>query len=250
MIIGISGKKQHGKNLLGDIIQYLLWNPNNKPNPVIKSLEDFQSQSYGLKKINSGWEHKSFAYKLKECASIILGLPRVRFETEEGKDMILNKEWDRMYFISDKGKMIITSNKEFADNIAPMRVRTFLQEFGTEVGRNIHPNIWINALFVDYTPTNKTTLANAVEKDFEDEAFLPNWIITDVRFPNEAKAIKERNGLIFRIYRPSIQSEDTHASETALDNYSGFDETIINDVDINELIHKTKAILQKYKIIP
>ena len=29
----------------------------------------------------------------------------------------------------------------------------------------------------------------------------PNWIITDVRFPNEADAIKGRGGIIIRVNR-------------------------------------------------
>ena len=30
----------------------------------------------------------------------------------------------------------------------------------------------------------------------------PNWIITDVRFPNEVKAIKDRGGIVIRVNRP------------------------------------------------
>lgn len=31
---------------------------------------------------------------------------------------------------------------------------------------------------------------------------MPNWIITDVRFPNEAQAIKDRGGVLIRVNRP------------------------------------------------
>jgi hypothetical protein len=70
-----------------------------------------------------------------------------------------------------------------------------------------------------------------------------NWIITDVRFPNEAQAIKDRGGIIIRIERPGGESHcgGAHASETALDDYD-FDIVINNDGTIDELIDKVKQL--------
>ena len=96
----------------------------------------------------------------------------------------------------------------------------------------------------------------------------PNWIITDVRFPNELQAIKDRDGIIIRVNRSiKIPNEITetafgkntsskivtinfneHSSETALDN-TEFDYVIDNNSTIEELIKKVKEILIKEKII-
>lgn len=44
---------------------------------------------------------------------------------------------------------------------------------------------------------------------------MPNWIISDLRFINEAKAIKDRNGIILEVIRnqESSNSKSEHQSE-------------------------------------
>lgn len=79
-------------------------------------------------------------------------------------------------------------------------VRRTLQRLGTDAVRTIAPDFWIDAAFA--------TL------DVEGPV-----VFTDVRFPNEADAIRERGGIIVRIERRGIDDGDTHASETAMDDY-------------------------------
>jgi hypothetical protein len=87
----------------------------------------------------------------------------------------------------------------------------------------------------------------------------PSWCITDMRFPNEMDAIKERGGITIRVVRPhgytnphtGVYKEmplSYHPSETALDEAT-FDYEIINDGEIVDLIEKVKTILIKEKII-
>jgi hypothetical protein len=87
----------------------------------------------------------------------------------------------------------------------------------------------------------------------------PSWCITDMRFPNEMDAIKERGGITIRVVRPhgytnphtGVYKEmplSYHPSETALDD-AKFDYEIINDGEIVDLIEKVKTILIKEKII-
>ena len=107
--------------------------------------------------------------------------------------------------------------------------RLLLQILGTEAGREIiHPNIWCNALFGNYT---KET----------------NWIITDVRFPNEADAIKERGGILIRLTRTTPVAEEVakHESETALDNYNKFDYIIDNRGTEEELYAQVDKLAQE-----
>lgn len=97
-------------------------------------------------------------------------------------------------------------------------------------------------------------------------ADYPNWIITDLRFPNELEAIKQRKGITIRINRPDYYFNkeekriiptskeyvnvdiNPHKSEIALDN-AKFDYIVENDSDITSLIEKVKNILIKEKII-
>lgn len=44
-------------------------------------------------------------------------------------------------------------------------------------------------------------------------------VVTDVRFLNEARAIRKRGGLLVRIERTDYDVVDTHVSETELDGY-------------------------------
>ena len=79
----------------------------------------------------------------------------------------------------------------------------------------------------------------------------PNWIITDMRFPNEMEAIVKRGGLTIKVIRPVEKSKTTarlHPSETALDKAT-FDYEIINDGSVDDLIAKVRQILITEKII-
>ena len=150
-------------------------------------------------------------------------------------------------------------------------VRHLLQMVGTDAMRNIiHHNVWVNALFADYIAkvVSKSVYTPGSFKDGGSSkvtgAFdYPNWVITDTRFPNEAQAIKDRGGLLIRVNRNMIITDNKdgtitlsgnpenfklHPSETSLDNYQ-FDEIIDNNSSIEEFIEQVKQILIKYKIL-
>lgn len=100
-------------------------------------------------------------------------------------------------------------------------VRRLLQRLGTEAGRNIlGPDIWADALMR--------------QVDDLKYAYVDNVAITDVRFPNEADAIQDRHGLLWRIERYGKGPVNDHESETALDDRRA-DLTLINDYDVGHL---------------
>jgi hypothetical protein len=59
-------------------------------------------------------------------------------------------------------------------------------------------------------------------------------VISDVRFLNEAEAIKEADGLMIKITRPG-HTGDGHVSETELAEYSGWDLVVENNGSVVEL---------------
>ena len=88
-------------------------------------------------------------------------------------------------------------------------VRQLLQNMGTSVGRNMFWNdIWVNF---------------AISKVIDGE----DTVFTDVRFKNEADAIKKLGGQIWRVVRTSVAPMD-HISEHDLDDYE-FDGIIYNE---------------------
>jgi len=94
--------------------------------------------------------------------------------------LILNPKIDSIthvaHYVEDYGWDMAKQNPE---------IRRLLQVFGTDVGRRMFgENVWIDMAFKDIKP---------------DE----NVVIADVRFPNEADAIKQRGGQIHPIWLTS-----------------------------------------------
>lgn len=107
-------------------------------------------------------------------------------------------------------------------------IRELLQRLGTECGRGlIHENVWVEAALHGLDPDR-------------------NYVVTDVRFPNEAEAIVTEGGYLVRIVRPGIGPANAHASETALDDWR-FDLVIHNDggvVDLHQKMYALPRLLQ------
>jgi len=178
------------------------------------------------------WENMKFAGKLKIIASLLTGIPIEKFEDQEFKKTILGSEWGRPTKQNPLNAIEAFKDITFVEM---MSVRDLLQKLGTEAMRNgLHENVWVNALFADYT---------------EDK----QWVITDVRFPNEFKAIKEKGGIVIRVNRPGHGNSmkelaEAHPSETALDGHE-FDYVIENNSNLEQLISKVREILVTENII-
>ena len=66
---------------------------------------------------------------------------------------------------------------------------------------------------------------------------------TDLRFPNEMQLIKDLGGKTIRVNNPRIPVPDNeHISETALDDYDGFDYVITNDGTLEDLKNKIREL--------
>lgn len=116
--------------------------------------------------------------------------------------------------------------------------RPMLQWWGTEFRRVFAGD---NNYWVDRT-------AETVEY-YKAEENCKMVIIPDVRFENEADWIKSQGGKLIKIDRPSIQSIDTHPSETSLLEYPGWDMIVQNDSTPDHLLHKAKGIVNSL-IVP
>jgi hypothetical protein len=97
--------------------------------------------------------------------------------------------------------------------------RNFLQFVGTEWARSKDPDVWINHM----------------EKRIENANKEDHIIITDLRFPNEAEMLKRIGFKLVRVEFPRVndqyisQTQSSHSSETALDNYTHWDAIVFNN---------------------
>ena len=89
--------------------------------------------------------------------------------------------------------------------------RALLQEYGTEVRRAQDPDYWVklwrNSITVNY-----------------DRPI----VAADVRFPNEAEAIRREGGQVWLVTRPE-RVGDYHSSETSLVGWTEFDRYVRNE---------------------
>lgn len=158
-----------------------------------------------------GWEKDAFANRVREFAYHLN--PPVT--VQDGgqllylRNVVDSHGWDR-------------AKREFPE------VRGLLQRLGTDAGRRIFgENIWVHALM------NSHNLG-----------WGKRLVVSDVRFPNEYRAILDAGGTLMWIIRPGVEPTVdelgvVHESETALDGHY-FDHVIVNDGTLDDL--KTKVL--------
>lgn len=268
-LIGISGRIYAGKDLFAKMFLLAMYNNvyGKKDGDLAPTPEVLSGGLGDVIKEYEGWEIKKFATPLKQVASLILGVSIEQFEDREYKASTLGSEWD--YFtVAREGSKDSHRFPEFATwqeadeyclkfkgNLVWTRhqitVRLLLQRLGTDAIRNgLHGNTWINAMFSKYvSPVTMQEAGNKRDADLVNNIVLPcKWIITDVRFENEAQAIKDRGGIIIRISRGGEPGEGLHESETALDNWN-FDWRIDNNGSLQALYTQAMDFLSFHGII-
>jgi hypothetical protein len=191
-----------------------------------------------------GFRRESFANSLKDAVSMVFGWDRTMLEGRTAQA----REWREQV------------DPWWAErlNMPHLTPRWVLQYWGTEVCRKgFHDNIWITSL--------ENKLRNS--KD--------NIVISDCRFPNEIKSIKDANGIVIRVKRGpepdwyqdavnmnagdrnmsyAISSErmkrtKIHASETAWVG-TNFDYELDNNGTIDDLFSQIKSIIDPVLDLP
>jgi hypothetical protein len=186
---------------------------------------DILEQEYGFAK-------ESFAKGVKDIAAVMFGWPRHMLEGDTDESRVWREQSSDYW------------TKKFGRSFTP---REALQLVGTEVGREIfHENFWV------------MNLENRINKN-------NNYVITDVRFPNEIKWIQNSGGIVIEIQRgknPSwydtlyhyehdsdyrrdyMKKYNVHESEWAWVGHS-MNETIQNNGTKNDLKRNVISALTK-----
>jgi len=106
-------------------------------------------------------------------------------------------------------------------------VRRLMQILGTEVGRNLFdPDIWVKLA--------ESKLASTLS--------VGNTVVTDVRFPNEARLIKRHGGTLVRLVRPGLGPVNEHLSDRASESWT-YDYHIENGDDVTSLHQKMRELV-------
>jgi hypothetical protein len=186
-----------------------------------------------------GYRRDSFANTLKDAVANVFGWDRVLLEgrTKEAR------EWREQVDVWWAERL----------NMPDLTPRLMLQLWGTEVCRTgFHDDIWI------------ASLENKMRKTTD------NIVISDVRFPNEIKAIHNAGGIVVRIKRgddpewydaavsanagpngnatwslskAKLAQLKIHASETAWVG-KDIDHTVYNDTTIDALFDQIKNLVE------
>ncbi len=109
-------------------------------------------------------------------------------------------------------------------------VRYAMQTLGTEwrdmIDRSLWTNIW----------------RQKVEGYLQQGAPV---IVTDCRFLHESRYVRELGGVIIRVDRPGLMSEDRHISEQEMYQIE-VDQIVVNDGTIEDLHNKARNFLRDY----
>jgi len=173
----------------------------------------------------------SFADKLKDGVAQVFGWDRALLEGDTDRSRLWREKVDEYW------------TKETGREITP---RLVLQEFGTDCMRmGFYDGIWVSL----------------VKKHMLDNPHV-NYVIPDVRFPNEMKMIRELEGEVWQVRRGEnpewfssaildnttgsklMSGYDVHASEWKwVDTNDKFDNMLYNDSTLEALYSQVEQTL-------
>ena len=233
-IIAFTGKANAGKDTCGSIVNYI-----SKVGVSKANYEEWK-RLYNSGKLNNSFH---FATNVKKCLSIMFGIEEKYFDNREYKDKkyycleehrfidknaLDTRKYEEVsieYLKEHTLKDSILNLKCF-DKKAVVTLRTLMQYFATEIGRNqLMENIWIHSTIADI---------NLYLNSYNKIA-----TVTDLRFYGEAEAICKQsfNTYLVKVNRPNEEESFNHVSEQG-------------NFDVNYTIDNTSSLMALfYKVI-
>lgn len=196
LIIGLTGHAKSGKDTLSNA----LWTYAALDKPFNGSRTE--------------WHKLAFADGIRKIGKIF-GFTEEQLTNQELKETFVHPVW----------------------NITP---RVFMQRVGSEMFRNhLDKDCWVKLVMqeikskVSFYPISKEAfqMSLADQNDDEPKTYVRHcFIITDVRFPNEAQAIKDAGGIIVRVTRPG--NDDSGEADWKKHESEAFIDKMEVDLDI------------------
>jgi hypothetical protein len=224
-IIGISGRKQSGKNTVanyihGQVLQKLGMISdffiNESGQLAIQTLDSSGNNGYGILDVTRKdkdfvsyaekelWPYVKiyhFADPLKDLAVNLFDLNEEDvYGNDEQKNQHTDLLWENM-------------PNNFANKQGKMTNREFLEHFGTNIVRKIKYDAWS-----EYS----------IKKILKEQAEIA--IVPDIRFPNEVHAIKNSGGAVIRLTRDifNSQTEPEKSLDKEVFDWENFDLIVDN----------------------
>jgi len=111
---------------------------------------------------------------------------------------------------------------------ADPRVRGLLQRLGVGAREVIGEDVWVRAALRGVGPDGRV-------------------VVSDVRFPNEAEAVRGVGGLLIRVERPGVGPVNAHVTETAMDGWTDWDAILVNDGTLEDLQQAAVRLVQWFE---
>ena len=178
-------------------------------------------EEYGYKKLY-------FALPLKQMCAELLGLTIDELNELKNNNTEINIVVDEDFckFISEKANIPLSHVKSVCLGKKIINVRQMLQFIGTDLIRK-YDNDW-------HVKKIRSIISN------HDDV---NYVIDDVRFPNEKTMVEEMGGKCWYVIRPNLKEVSHHASEESLKSECFGDNVIINDDTLEALKNKWKNLM-------
>ena len=228
-ILGFSGRKQSGKNtaanyLLGlfmknvELIEDFKVNTRGQlevtdilGNTEYAGVFDLNDKSEAMRSFRAEYLDSliriySFADLLKEISMVMFGLSYEQcYGTDEQKNTYTNLDWENMPGVTtveppEKPTPVTGRMGKYYEKLAsglvyhppgPMTAREVMQFIGTEIGRKMYNNVWVEA---------------TIRRIKNDAPLMA--VICDTRFPNEVNGIIQNGGHVIRLLRDPSHGND------------------------------------------
>lgn len=183
----------------------------------------FLIDKYGFKKLAFADELRKSLYALNPIVLCHVGPENDVLDVPEEPDFLEAKVYIKKVRVRE---YVDIYGWEHAKRRIP-EVRRLLQNLGTESGRKVHgENCWVDI----------------VKKEIKASP-TQNFVVTDVRFPNELQMIHELGGHSAQLSREGYEPKGQHASEVPLE---GVQYVLDNNGTLEEL---EKQVDDLYEII-
>jgi len=160
----------------------------------------------------------AMADPLKEMCSEVFKIPMINFHDRVLKEKLFDEPIVIDYLDIDEIRKWLTSKgidityemreamEEIGHNHKIYSIRGLLVFVGTDLIRhNVNPDVWLNL---------------ALDKIKDTEKHV---VVTDARFENERRALKQIGGVICLVKRPGLMDESTHETENSLGDEDSYD---------------------------
>ena len=178
---------------------------------------------------NFGYERLYFALPLKRlCADLLdISLDDLNRAKAEKYDIGVTIGKDMCEILADETGIPLDTVTKTCEGVVIKDVRHMLQFIGTDLIRKYNTNWHVDRI------------REMIDKD-------RNYVLDDVRFPNEKALIEELGGDCWFITRTTLDNISNHESETSITWNDCWNKIIVNDSTLPILQFKWEAFMDNY----